>query len=496
MQEEIKKTVSLQGVDHKVMKDILDYMYTGKSVVNAKNADVMLSSAVYLQISSLQTVCENVLTRHMDIENCIDVLQLADMCSCSKLYSSVIKYVLQHFIEIAKRDKFESLTEKDIDSLIRSDDLVVPNEEVILEVIMKWFDKQSEHTEECLLNLLQHVRLNLISSEKLQRYLNENKHIKRFPECKKLVLQSTLESSNKPFHVPKQRRDEVMIVLQGSGYLKGMNLVCYSFQTQKWHKLAGIASFTPGCSYAVCVDDRNLYVSGGTNMPRGFYTYSLDTNTWRQLENMKRARSEHAMVVVNGMVYCIGGTMQPKPSYSSVDMFSLETNQWKKAGDLAVPTANAGCSNIDDKILVFGGTKSVGIFTHDIQCYNTATDQCTVISRFQINIMSGLLGLAQDKGTFYLTTADGKLVQYVPGGGDPEVIGIIHDTYLIGFGTVFYDGDILILGGASLKVEDECIRQYNIKSRRSGLYKGVKLPFERASNQYFGAIVMISKSYL
>ncbi|KAK3089148.1 hypothetical protein FSP39_001273 [Pinctada imbricata] len=496
MLEEGNDNICLQGVDHVIMDLILEYIYTEKLDINVTNADIMISTAVYFQMPSLQDLCEMFLSDNLDVENCCDVIQLAELYSCNNLKENTTRYLLSHFKEVTTRaeTKFTKLPGDVLEALIESDDLLAPDEASILNAVLSWFDVQKDQEEHTLLSLLKHVRLNLIPSHELQRYLNENKHIKRFPECKKLVLHSSMDTTSKTNHSTKQRREEVLLVLKGSGYLKGLSLACFTFQPCCWYRLPELGSYTPGCSYAACADDSNIYVSGGTNSPRSFYRFSLDRNQWMQLKSMSKSRSEHGMVVIKDAVYCIGGTMQPKPSFTSIDKYQNDT--WTKVGDLSVQTANAGCSCHGQIILIFGGTKSVGVLNHEIQAFNTVTNQCTIISHFPKKIMSGLLGLASDSGKYYLTTANGIIVRYIVGGGEPETIGTAHNLYLLGFATVIHKDDLYILGGTSLKSEEECTRQFNLKSRASSVNRSMKLPFERASNQYFSAIVRISRSFL
>lgn len=52
-------------------------------------------------------------------------------------------------------------------------------------------------------------------------------------------------------------------------------------------------------------------------------------NRWRKLADMQEARCLFSMVVLDGMIYAIGGEKTYKVSVDSVERYSPNTNSWR-----------------------------------------------------------------------------------------------------------------------------------------------------------------------
>ena len=84
------------------------------------------------------------------------------------------------------------------------------------------------------------------------------------------------------------------------------------------------------------VDDRNIFLAGGYISNRA-YMYNLDSNSWRELANMVLVRYKHSCGLIdrynNGAgkeIIVAGGKPDNGPPTSSVEIFSIDTEEWRK----------------------------------------------------------------------------------------------------------------------------------------------------------------------
>ena len=85
MLEGISNRVQILDVDYEVMREVLRFIYTGKSNSIDKMADLLLAAADKYALERLKALCEEALCNNLDIENVADTLILADCHSAVQL---------------------------------------------------------------------------------------------------------------------------------------------------------------------------------------------------------------------------------------------------------------------------------------------------------------------------------------------------------------------------------------------------------------------------
>lgn len=147
MKEASEEETVLHGLDKDTMEMILDFIYLGKDVLTILNIQSVLSASVYLQIPSLQKSCEKFLIQHLDSENFLDVLMLADTFSCDALGIGVKAHILRHFDEMSKTKVLLSFNRNQLIDIISNNNLNVSDEFTVLQVVLQWFDNDLDRTE-------------------------------------------------------------------------------------------------------------------------------------------------------------------------------------------------------------------------------------------------------------------------------------------------------------------------------------------------------------
>ncbi|KAK7491628.1 hypothetical protein BaRGS_00017081 [Batillaria attramentaria] len=290
--------LTLLNIDVTTFDSILNFMYTGRDVVCTENAENLLRAATTLQIKGMITRCEEYLMENLSEKNCITMWKLGRTHNCE---------------ELEDRD----LDVDELATIIRDDDLVVPNEELVCEAVFRWLAADTENRSMHLANLIEHMRLPLVSPEYL---LNISQQ--RGLQKEDIVCRVMLEEAKRYHMLPARRQEftskrasyrnsydleEVLVVLTGgSSQAKPTDVICFSFRQNKWFTLAPLP-YDPGVEFAACTYANNIYLSGGSRKWGKLFKYNSESNDWRECEQMAQGRSRHGMVAVRDSIYVIGG---------------------------------------------------------------------------------------------------------------------------------------------------------------------------------------------
>lgn len=235
----------------------------------------------------------------------------------------------------------------------------------------------------------------------------------------------------------------------------------YDPGTDRWS--FGPAMPTARSSLTTVVVDGIIYAIGGAraDVPILDIVEALDTTTgtWTRLNPMPTARYEHGSVVVDGKVWIIGGNAEGGPRGSgpsgSVEIFDPATNTWSEGPSLAQPRSSLRTAVLDGKIYAVGGLAEDGMRA-DVEVYDPAVGEWQTGPTLPEKILN-----------FGLTTYDGELHavyhrhHFVLGPGDTEWRDegsppiIRHGIGLIGL-----DGMLYAIGGCT---EDPLVDVNNVQ---------------------------------
>ncbi|XP_001948331.2 kelch-like protein 2 isoform X1 [Acyrthosiphon pisum] len=182
--------VVMKQLDSTALQVLVNFIYTGKIVINEENVRDLLSAANLLQLQEVKEACCNFLQSQLCSTNCFSINAIADLHSCTELLTSSELYIHQHFSEAADGDEFLSLSSEEVIKLISSDKLIVPSEEKVFESVIRWV-KHELGTRKCILpQLMKHVRLPLASKHYILKKVVEEPLIKNSLVCKDYVIEA------------------------------------------------------------------------------------------------------------------------------------------------------------------------------------------------------------------------------------------------------------------------------------------------------------------
>ena len=321
MLESGKTKIQLGGIDPQTMAGLLEFVYTGSVELTTGNVQQLYAGASMLHLTSLAKSCSNFLKAHIDCSNCIGIRAFADLYSCSTLERFAFKYICEHFLEVVQSDEFLELSKDGLIELLKCSSLQVYSEDEIFDAVEIWVLHRYEQRKVYASQVLQHVRLPLVSLKFLETRVVPASFVKNDSECQMLL--ATALNNHKS------------------------NLPAYMFLPRS--------------------QPRTLYTVGGRNsnscqLP-SLEQFDVATNKWLTLEPMKCARTAVGACALNGCLYVIGGECANTASVAhgdttykkTVEVYHPREKVWQKVTDLSIARSFISTVSFDGYVYALGG---------------------------------------------------------------------------------------------------------------------------------------------
>ena len=143
--------------------------------------------ACLLQMQEIQDVCCEFLKQQLHPSNCLGIRAFADTHACRDLLRIADKYTQQHFLEVMESEEFLELPVSQLMDIISSDELNVRTEEQVFGAVMGWVKFNVSDRRPLLSQVLEHVRLPLLSPKFLVGTVGSDLLIKSDEACRDLV---------------------------------------------------------------------------------------------------------------------------------------------------------------------------------------------------------------------------------------------------------------------------------------------------------------------
>jgi len=144
----------------------LEFMYNGTARVKKAVLPELLRLVHQWEVQPLQAALNELLVEHMTPELCSSLIVDCEVL-LDELDEMLERYVLENFAACVKTEQFGSWPLHRMIGLLRSDDLLVENEEEVLSAVMHWH-RSAPGRDDATAALLQMVRFPLLSVASLQ----------------------------------------------------------------------------------------------------------------------------------------------------------------------------------------------------------------------------------------------------------------------------------------------------------------------------------------
>jgi speckle-type POZ protein len=109
MEERKHNRVEITDVETEVLREMLRFIYTGRSLNLDKMSDDLLAAADKYALDRLKVMCEESLCSGLSVENAADVLILADLHSADQLKAQAIDFINIHATEVMETVGWKSM---------------------------------------------------------------------------------------------------------------------------------------------------------------------------------------------------------------------------------------------------------------------------------------------------------------------------------------------------------------------------------------------------
>ncbi|XP_078186060.1 kelch-like protein 17 isoform X4 [Callithrix jacchus] len=319
MSESRQTHVTLHDIDPQALDQLVQFAYTAEIVVGEGNVQTLLPAASLLQLNGVRDACCKFLLSQLDPSNCLGIRGFADAHSCSDLLKAAHRYVLQHFVDVAKTEEFMLLPLKQVLELVSSDSLNVPSEEEVYRAVLSWVKHDVDARRQHVPRLMKCVRLPLLSRDFLLGHVDAESLVRHHPDCKDLLIEAL------KFHLLPEQRGVLgtsrtrprrcegagpVLFAVGGGSLFAIHGDCeaYDTRTDRWHMVASMS--TRRARVGVAAVGNRLYAVGGYDGTSDLATvesYDPVTNTWQPEVSMGTRRSCLGVAALHGLLYSAGG---------------------------------------------------------------------------------------------------------------------------------------------------------------------------------------------
>ena len=103
MAESKQKVITINGVDAKSLRTLVEYAYTATIRISEENVQAILPAASVLQFEEVKRACSEFLRRQLDTDNCLGIKVFAEVHGCTELQSAATVYSSHYFTQVQVR---------------------------------------------------------------------------------------------------------------------------------------------------------------------------------------------------------------------------------------------------------------------------------------------------------------------------------------------------------------------------------------------------------
>ena len=446
MKEKYERSVTIHNISSKSMQTIIDFIYTGKIVIDGENVMDMLSAADYLFVDEVKQYCFEFLASVLNTENCFEILSKAQLYENYSLESDAYAYINDNFANIIEANTFNDLPVKDVISCLKNIDRKKISELLVYQTIINWTKHDESSRKNDFDKLFQLLKLDKLPHDFFMTVVVQEKLIKENLVCLSSVMEAMIffqknekikENGAKIFCLGGVKdpsgaflvqdflaRDEIKIpslpikvsshastcfnktvyCLDGKDRTNEFNVITnkvwqirLDLKPLKWEQIVSLNEnrwFTD----AVVYQDTLVVVGGGNGhkvLSSGECFVKL-INQWQAIPNLNCARFGHQLVVCDKYLYALGGWNTS--TLSSVESLSSLVNKWQYGEPMKTPRKSFAAVNYQNCIYVIGGkTQERNDALSTTEKYNPIEGRWTFVCKLNFARFSHTASVVQNK---------------------------------------------------------------------------------------------------
>lgn len=414
------------GFDKNALQVLIDYAYTAKLDVRYCEVKAVFLAANHLKMERVTRICAQHLIKHLSVDNCIEIRSLPGIARNKEFIQQVDTFIADKFSEISKNNNVLNLYCARIEVLNQSrEEMSLVNENSLCRLVLEWIKRQVNDNHINMATLSEKTfMLYLAIDNSLQDCsslptgdISDTEIVQDYKKLSLKDKQSNSKPKRKMLGQPSKPR--VLIYNREIGeeleheLEPDWNLIATS--TVGEHSFLALVTLggklstlsiqlrlntpstpspvqTPDSSRPASEEKPDLYcalanmssqrcavgcgnflntliVCGGydrTECLRSVEQYIPETNTWKNLPQMRESRGRFKIAILSDKVYAIGGS-NGTTELDSVEMLDLNIGKWVKMPRMPLARSNMGVCALDGLIYCIGGWNGqVGIKQCDV----------------------------------------------------------------------------------------------------------------------------------
>ncbi|XP_033642364.1 kelch-like protein 9 [Asterias rubens] len=367
--ENIKDIQISTSIPRLGLEMLIHFAYTSQLTLNIENVRKTLYAAIKLGFRRVTEYCVQYLITTISLQNCVELLHLAEKYDFPMLLSSVQDFVIANFVQVSTTRDFPTLTPEQITYFIRQDRMMSGTEMELFGAAAKWINHSRNSREQFAPRLMKHIRFPLISTNELVDHVQSESFMMENATCHEFLL----EALN--YHLVPQRQhlmqsartrmrstSEVILVVGGELANKCVsnNIMILDEPHCQLKHLTSMPLRRVDHSVAVLNDF--LYVAGGqvTLTSNGkesigtVHRYDPRFNNWLQVCPMQQRRAFFGLAALDGKLFAIGGKNE-QGALASMESYNPNNDTWVYVQHLPESMYAHACCVISDKLYISGG---------------------------------------------------------------------------------------------------------------------------------------------
>ncbi|KAI1290102.1 Actin-binding protein IPP [Halotydeus destructor] len=384
-EEKAKPEISINEMCPKIFQCIFDYMYKGELDINVANVEQLLAGANFLDMQDIVSNCSTFLRKNLSSSNAVGVFRFAECYNCTELKLTAKRFIERHFAEVVKEDEFYELPKTLLQQFLRSEGLSIYSEFQVFEATMKWILKSPESRREHVAELLELVRLPLVSPKQIESFIADCSD-----QLTKCNLETHMKNHSDELEMLKKDRESMLSVPNSTGLNDFQN---------SYHNIR----FQP----RMCCR-KSVYIVGGSHQPGQFYddcrtlqtVEKLDTSKWQWMSfpSLSQGRSSLGVAALNSIIYAVGGETDSMILDSCEALDPLD-KQWYSVASLRQPRSCLGLCALDGYLYAFGGWIGLDV-DQGIERYDPVNNQWEYYDQLPTKMFG--MGIVAYEGLIYI----------------------------------------------------------------------------------------------
>lgn len=504
MSESRQDVIIIKEVDANALELLIEYCYTAEVKVTEDNVQSLLPAANLLQLPDVRNACCEFLKTQLHPTNCLGIMRFADLHSCPDLVTAARSYIEQYFTDVVSSEEFLQLECRQVIDFVSSDQLTVPSEEKVYEAVRAWVYYSRHQRERYFQELMQHVRLPLLSRDYLVDRVETEPLMKKCSVCKDFLIEAMKyhllpRAQRLLLQTPRtkcrtQGRPKVLYVVGGQAPKAIRSVECYDVQGERWYN--SIDMNLRRCRAGVAVCKGIIYAVGGFNgalRVRSVAAFDPKKNEWKSVTSMEARRSTLGAAVLNDHLYSVGG-FDGTTGLNTCEMYDPRENEWQPIASMGVRRSSVGVGVLKGYLYAVGGYDGASRqCLSSVERYDPTRKEWELVADMTVKRSGAGVGVLGDF-LYAVGGHDGPLVRksveyYNP---DTNKWTLVADMSLArrNAGVASVDGLLYVVGGDDGSINLSTVEVYSPRSDQWNL-----LPSQMSTGRSYAGVIVLDKPF-